>query len=99
MAVHKVTFLPLNKTVEVDDAAKGPSYAVASEEQRRFIVELARCSGMIFDPVYTGKAMFGLSLASKRGDIAPGSRVLFIHTGGLPGLLAEPETFRGEVSG
>jgi len=82
---------------EVDDAAKGPAYAVSTDEQRAFIVELARTSGLVFDPVYTGKAIFGLSLAIKRGDIAPGARVLFLHTGGLPGLLAEPETFGPEV--
>ena len=40
----------------------------------------------LFDPVYTGKALFGLS----RLDPKP-SCVLFIHTGGLPGLLAQAE--------
>ncbi|MGZ3424680.1 MAG: 1-aminocyclopropane-1-carboxylate deaminase/D-cysteine desulfhydrase [Polyangiales bacterium] len=78
----------------VDDAAKGPAYAVASEEQKAFIVDVARSSGLLFDPVYTGKALFGLALAIKRGTVPLGSRVLFLHTGGLPGLLADGEAFR-----
>lgn len=78
----------------VDDAAKGPAYAIASEEQKAFIVDVARSSGLLFDPVYTGKALFGLALAIKRGTVPLGSRVLFLHTGGLPGLLADGEAFR-----
>jgi D-cysteine desulfhydrase len=64
-----------------------------SDEQRATVVEVARISGTIVDPVYTGKAMHGLTLAIARGDIAPGSRVLFLHTGGLPGLLAQGDAF------
>ncbi len=45
----------------VDDRAKGPAYAVSTPEQRRKIVEVARLSGLILDPVYTGKAFAGLA--------------------------------------
>jgi len=78
----------------VDDGAKGPAYAFATEEQKSFIVDVARASGLLFDPVYTGKALFGLALAIKRGTVPLGARVLFLHTGGLPGLLADGEAFR-----
>jgi D-cysteine desulfhydrase len=71
----------------VHDDWKGPAYGVPDEEQRQFILEVARRSGLILDPVYTGKALFGLSRLSPKPK-----RVLFIHTGGLPGLLAEAET-------
>jgi D-cysteine desulfhydrase len=72
----------------VEDRFKGPAYGVATEEQLRFIVDVATRSGLVLDPVYTGKALFGLA----RMDPKP-RRALFIHTGGLPGLLAQPETF------
>ena len=36
--------------------------------------------------------------AVERGDIARGARVLFLHTGGLPGLLAQGETFAEELA-
>ena len=73
----------------VDDRFKGPAYGVMSAEQKKLLVEIARSSGTLLDPVYTGKAMFGLEQTILRGDIARDARVLFVHTGGLPGLLAQ----------
>ena len=70
----------------VHDTWKGPAYGVASDEQRRFILEVAERSGLILDPVYTGKALFGLCRMPDQPR-----RVLFLHTGGLPGLLAETD--------
>ncbi|MBN2197345.1 MAG: D-cysteine desulfhydrase family protein [Polyangiaceae bacterium] len=74
--------------LRVVDDYRGPAYGVASDAQRDFIATVARRSGLILDPVYSGKALYGLAeLASKP------RRVLFLHTGGLPGLLAQAETF------
>jgi D-cysteine desulfhydrase len=70
----------------VHDAWKGPAYGVASDEQYRFIMDVAQRSGLVLDPVYTGKALFGLARMESKPE-----RVLFLHTGGLPGLLAEPD--------
>jgi D-cysteine desulfhydrase len=84
-------------TLTVDDASKGPAYAVSTREQRDTIRLVARASGIVLDPVYTGKAMHGLEGAIARGDIRRGARVLFVHTGGLPGLLAKGEEFVDEV--
>ncbi len=83
--------LPSEAPSEVDDHARGPAYGVASAEQRRLIVAVARSTGLVFDPVYTGKALHGLALARARGDVPLGARVLLLHTGGLPGLLAQAE--------
>ena len=84
-------------TLVVDDRAKGPAYAIMSDEQKALLVRVARQTGIILDPVYTGKAMFGLVRAVERGDIPRGARVLFIHTGGLPGLLAQGEDLRDSL--
>jgi len=78
----------------VDDRAKGPAYGVMNDDQKKFLVEVARASGLVLDPVYTGKALYGVREAVARGDIARGAKVLFIHTGGLPGLLAQGEELR-----
>jgi D-cysteine desulfhydrase len=72
----------------VHDTWKGPAYGVATDEQLRFIAEVARRTGLVLDPVYTGKALFGLAQLTPKP-----SRTLFIHTGGLPGLLAESGAF------
>jgi D-cysteine desulfhydrase len=70
--------------LQVIDEFKGPAYAVPSPEQARFIARAARACGLILDPVYSGKALFGLAALRDKP-----ARALFIHTGGLPGLLAQ----------
>jgi D-cysteine desulfhydrase len=74
------------KTLDVYDHWKGPAYGVPSAEQLDFIVQVARVSGLVLEPTYSGKALFGLSRLPHRPK-----RALFVHTGGLPGLLAEGE--------
>ncbi len=81
--------------IDVDDRAKGPAYGVATFEQRTLIVEIARRTGLLLDPVYTGKAFVGMAEAVRRGEL--GGRVLFLHTGGLPGLLADASAFSAEL--
>jgi D-cysteine desulfhydrase len=81
--------------LHVDDRSKGPAYAVSTPEQRKGIIDAARLSGLIFDPVYTGKAFDGLTRLA-RSELS-GARVLFLHTGGLPGLLAQGSAFSGEI--
>lgn len=72
----------------IEDRWKGPAYGVASAEQRAFIEAVGRACGLILDPVYSGKALFGLAQLESKP-----ARALFIHTGGLPGLLADAPTF------
>lgn len=75
--------------LRVLDHGKGPAYGVPTDEQLAFIAAVARCSGLILDPVYTGKALHALSVLPEKP-----ATVLFLHTGGLPGVLAEAERFR-----
>lgn len=82
------TRLPPPGPLVIEDEFKGPSYGQASSAQLEFILEVARVSGLLLDPTYTGKALFGLA----RSTLKP-RRALFLHTGGLPGLLAEPALF------
>jgi D-cysteine desulfhydrase len=76
------------RSYRVDDRHIGPGYAVASAEQKQFIADVARHTGLILDPVYTGKALFGLAAQESKPETA-----LFVHTGGLPGLLAQAAEF------
>ena len=89
--------LPALSGLVVDDLAKGPSYGVMSSEQKEFLLLVSRATGLVLDPVYTGKALYGLAEAVKRGAIAKDARVLFLHTGGLPGLLAQGEDLRATI--
>jgi D-cysteine desulfhydrase len=54
---------------------------------------LARTEGLLLDPVYSGKAFAGLMAAIRAGDHAPGESLLYVMTGGVPGLFAYREAF------
>jgi D-cysteine desulfhydrase len=79
---------PQPAQLRILDAYKGPAYGVASAEQLAFIRDVARVCGLALDPVYSGKALHGLACMPQRPK-----RALFIHTGGLPGLLADHASF------
>lgn len=66
----------------------GPGYAVFTAETRRAITLLAQTEGILLDPVYTGKAFAGLLDLVARGEYAPDEHLIFLHSGGLPGLWA-----------
>ncbi|WMJ69284.1 pyridoxal-phosphate dependent enzyme [Stenotrophomonas sp. 24(2023)] len=51
----------------------------------------ARTAGIILDPIYTGRAFAGLIAAVREGQVRPGERTVFLHSGGLPGLFGNPE--------
>ena len=74
--------------VDVSDAVLAPGYGRLNEAVREAMALAARHEGLLLDPVYTGKAMAGLIAHVRSGRIAPGSRVLFVHTGGQPALFA-----------
>ena len=72
----------------IDHDRFGEAYGAQTEETRQALRLAARCEGLILDPVYTGKAMAGLVEGVASGRIPVDSRVVFIHTGGLPALFA-----------
>ena len=74
--------------VQAFDRVLAPGYGRLNDAVREAIAMAARQEGLLLDPVYTGKTMAGLIDHVRSGVIAAGSRVLFIHTGGLPALFA-----------
>ena len=74
--------------VDVSDAVHAPGYGRLNEPVREAMALAACHEGLLLDPVYTAKAMAGLIAHVRSGRIAPGSRVLFVHTGGQPALFA-----------
>jgi 1-aminocyclopropane-1-carboxylate deaminase len=53
----------------------------------------ARLEGVLTDPVYEGKSMAALIDLIRTGRIPSGSRVLYAHLGGQPGLNAYSGVF------
>ena len=61
-------------------------YAKVDESLVGFINSFYSQSGILLDPVYTGKMIFGvMDLIAKR-YFPKGSKILAIHTGGLQGI-------------
>ncbi len=50
-----------------------------------------RSEGVLLDPCYTGKAFYGLHQEILAGRFPAGSRILFLHTGGIFGNFCYSE--------
>ncbi|KAJ4713621.1 bifunctional D-cysteine desulfhydrase/1-aminocyclopropane-1-carboxylate deaminase, mitochondrial-like [Melia azedarach] len=68
--------------------AKGQGYAISTSEELNFVKEIAATTGVVLDPVYSGKAAYGMVKdMAENPNNWEGRKVLFIHTGGLLGLF------------
>ena len=83
---------PEQLSIQVSDKYIGPGYAKAGPEIFECIELVARKEGLVLDPVYTGKAFFGMLAEIEAGHL-PGDNILFVHTGGIFGLLAQTEQY------
>lgn len=75
--------------INIIDGYPGRGYALSRPEEIEFIHYLAKLEGIVLDPVYTGKAMYGLVQEIKKGTFDRHNNILFIHTGGLLGWNME----------
>ena len=64
-------------------------YAKTSPELMDFIKEFTSETGILLDPVYTGKMMLAIKKLCISGDIKKGDKVIAIHTGGLTGWFGK----------
>ena len=69
----------------------GSGYGIPTPEGVEAIRLVARTEGVFLDPTYTGKGMAGLIAEIRSGRIGKDDTVVFLHTGGEPGLFAHPE--------
>jgi D-cysteine desulfhydrase len=79
--------------INIIDGYVGIGYAKSRKEEIDFIYNLAKLEGIILDPVYTGKALYGFVSEAKKGNLKGMKNVLFIHTGGLFGLFPKKNMF------
>ena len=80
--------------IEVIDGYYGEGYAIHNEEQRAVLKEAARLEGIIFDPVYTNKMLFGVKSEIVKGNFKGFKKITLIHTGGIFGTLADCNLFK-----
>ncbi len=78
--------------IDLVDGHVGLGYAKSRPEELATIRDVCRSDGVVLDPVYTGKAFHGVVTELRKDPKRFGSAVVFVHTGGLYGLFASPET-------
>jgi D-cysteine desulfhydrase len=74
--------------LRIFDDYVGAGYSIPTEAMAEAVRIFARTEGILLDPVYTGKAAAGLLDLIRKGQFKKGEKVLFLHTGGSPGLYA-----------
>ncbi len=79
--------------VSVNDRYIGPGYAKAEKPVFDCIKWLASTEGVVLDPVYTGKAFYGLVSDIQAGKYDKDTDVVFVHTGGIFGVFPHREQF------
>ena len=71
----------------------GTGYALPTPEMVEAVRLFARTEGILLDPVYTGKAAAGLIDLIRSGRFSSEDAVVFVHSGGVPGLYARTQAF------
>lgn len=77
----------------VDGRYRGPGYGIPTPAMIDALAQVARLEGLMLDPVYSGKAIAGVLADAAGGVFQPGQRLLFLATGGEPGLHAYRSIF------
>jgi 1-aminocyclopropane-1-carboxylate deaminase len=60
-------------------------YGKTTSDLMDFIRETARQTGVLFDPIYSGKALYAVKDMAEHSEWPKGSTVGLVHTGGLTG--------------
>jgi D-cysteine desulfhydrase len=80
--------------VEIIDGYVGEGYGLSKDEELDLICDVARTEGIFLDPVYTGKAFFGMIQELKLNPKCFGEQIIFLHTGGIFGLFPKADQLR-----
>jgi len=68
-------------------------YGKTEERLIEFIKQFVASTGILIEPVYTGKMLFAVYDLAAKDYFKPGSRILAIHSGGIWGLLGMKDKF------
>jgi D-cysteine desulfhydrase len=85
--------------IRVNDRYIGPGYAKAERPIFQVIEKLLQTEALLLDPVYTGKAFYGMLKEAKSGELAGQGDLVFVHTGGAFGLMAQRRESLQQING
>lgn len=69
-------------------------YAKTQSELIQFIKDFVSQTGILIDPVYTGKTLYCIDDLVKKDYFKPNSKILMVHTGGTFGILGMMDKFQ-----
>ncbi len=79
--------------MEVDGSQRGAAYGTPTDAMKAAVRLLAAEEALLLDPVYSGKAFAGMLADIAQGRYQRGQNLLFVMTGGTPGLYAYRSEF------
>jgi 1-aminocyclopropane-1-carboxylate deaminase len=69
-------------------------YAKVNDALINFIKTFIADTGILIEPIYTGKMLYAIYDLAAKGYFKRGSKILTIHTGGMMGLLGMKDKFQ-----
>lgn len=92
-ACETADFLGVPGVVGRDDVVAncdyvGEGYGIPTAGMNEAVLLLASMEGLLFDPVYSGKALSGMIDLIRTGYFESSANIVFLHTGGSAALFA-----------
>jgi D-cysteine desulfhydrase len=93
LAESETLYGPVDGDVDwrITDEYVGRGYGLTTPSELATQTEATRLTGLIFDPAYTGKLIYGLKREIEQGRFTPDDNIVFWHTGGGFAALAHPD--------
>ncbi len=89
--IDKLLTAPANYDLHIDYHFGG--YGKVNNELITFVKDFVAKTGILIEPIYTGKMLYGLYDLVAKKYFKPGSSILAVHSGGLWGLLGMKDKF------
>jgi len=89
--IDRFLLQPINYELHIDYHFGG--YGKADEQLIKFIKQFVAETGILIEPIYTGKMLYAIYDLVGKSYFKPGSRILAIHSGGIWGLLGMKDRF------
>ncbi|WP_334538334.1 pyridoxal-phosphate dependent enzyme [Bradyrhizobium sp. AZCC 2230] len=85
--------------IDVRGDERGAGYGIPTAAMIGAVRLMASSEGLLLDPVYSGKALAGLLRAARLREFRADANILFLMTGGRPGLFAYRKTLDAASGG
>jgi 1-aminocyclopropane-1-carboxylate deaminase len=89
--INKFLTIPASYSLHLNYHFGG--YGKTTPELIRFIKQFVADTGILIEPIYTGKMLYTLYDLAAKDHFAVGSKILAIHSGGIWGLLGMKDKF------